>query len=219
MKKKHKEYEEKYGHVPNGFQERVNYMINELRLGVKEISKLKESIEKIRQYTVWKEIDFVFYFIPEAAPRPKYSGKMGSFYVKGAKVDRTEFKQYLVDNNTLYELITTPCHFYCDFFLPIPNDMNRIEKVLAELRLIKPVATPDWDNVGKKYSDMVQGELLLNDSLIVHAQVRKFYSVKPRLELHFSYKEKYDSKYNKRKVESWTSYKSHEENIDKDSII
>jgi Holliday junction resolvase RusA-like endonuclease len=156
----------------------------------------------------WKDIDFIFYFIPEPTPRPRYSSTIGSFYVKGATIDREFFKKYLKENETEYELITTPCNFFCDFYLPIPSTMNRIEKVLSELRLIRPVSTPDWDNVGKKYSDMVQKELILNDSLIVTGQIRKFYSFKPRVEINISYMMDYDSKFNKKKIESWNYYKA-----------
>ena len=79
--------------------------------------------------------------------------------------------------------------------------------MLAELGMIKPITTPDWDNLGKTYSDMVQKWLLLNDSLITEGSVSKRYSLKPRVEITITYALNYDSIYNKRVIENSKSYK------------
>src|SRR5690606_35289138 len=93
-----------------------------------------------------------------------------------------------------------------DMYLPIPSGMSKIDILLAELKLIRPLSRPDWDNFGKTYSDMIQKHLLLEDCLVVDGRVRKFYSLKPRIEIRIIYQDKFDSKFNKRKVESWNVY-------------
>jgi len=64
-----------------------------------------------------------------------------------------------------------------------------------------------WDNLGKTYSDMVQGILLLNDNIITSGTVEKFFSVKPRVRINIKYQLGFDSKFNKRKILHSTSYK------------
>ena len=88
--------------------------------------------------------------------------------------------------------------------------MNTLDTVLAELGLIKPVTTPDWDNFGKTYSDMVQKYLLLNDSLITDGSVKKRYSLKPRVEITITYLLNYDCLYNKRVIENSKAFKTKE---------
>jgi Holliday junction resolvase RusA-like endonuclease len=103
---------------------------------------------------------------------------------------------------------------------PVPSNMTRIEKILAELRLIYPISKPDFDNLAKTYADMVQKYLLLDDSLVIQAIQKKRYSCKPRIEIKFKFMTKYDCKYNKRKIESWTSYQASPIPIkEKESII
>jgi hypothetical protein len=98
--------------------------------------------------------------------------------------------------------------------------MNRIDKILSELKLIRPMVKPDWDNAGKTYSDMIQKHLLLEDCLIIDGRTRKFYSIKPRIEINIKYMKKYDCKYNKKKIESWKFYEELEDKIvERDAIV
>jgi Holliday junction resolvase RusA-like endonuclease len=219
MKKKLQEYQTKYGHIPNDFYERFLYMVKDLKLSAKQVKELIIYIKKFLNKIEWSTIDFVFYFIPESTPRPRYSGLTRKFYVKNAKNDYDFFKTYVTENNLDSNLITTPCKFYCDIYIPIPNGMNKFEKLFSELKLIRPLSTPDWDNCGKKYSDMIQSELILNDSLIIDGYVRKFYSFKPRVEILIEYMNGYDCKFNKNKVEQWTSFKNDNRSSEKNHLL
>ena len=60
------------------------------------------------------------------------------------------------ENLSEFELITTACKFYCDCYFPIPKSMTKNEKLRAELKLVNHLSKPDWDNLGKTYSDMIQ---------------------------------------------------------------
>jgi len=111
------------------------------------------------------------------------------------------------EEKELLHLITKPCSFDVVTYMPIPKSMNIMDTTLAELGMIKPITTPDWDNLGKTYSDMVQKWLLLNDSLITDGSVSKRYSLKPRVEITITYTLNYDSIYNKRVIENSKSYK------------
>lgn len=219
MIKKFSDYLNKYGDIPKDIYERFGHILSSLKINKKEYEKLQKSI-KILTNIKWDEFNFVFYFIPQATPRARFSRRTRAFYVKNLYDYNSLFKEFLESTSEMRKIITTSCKFYCDLYFPVPEQMNKVDKILSELRLIRPISKPDWDNAGKTYSDMVQKHLILDDCLIIEANVRKFYSFKPRIEISVKYMDKYDCKYNKRKIESWNTYKASEEYIDsKDSII
>ena len=63
-----------------------------------------------------------------------------------------------------------------------------------------------WDNLGKTYSDIVQGILVLNDNIITDGGVKKYYSVKPRVRIKIKYQLGFDSDFNRKKITRSTSY-------------
>ena len=79
--------------------------------------------------------------------------------------------------------------------------MKKHEKILAEMGLIRPISKPDFDNLAKTYSDMIQGTVMTDDALIVEGISRKYYSCKPRIEIIIEYMDEIDSDYNKKKTE------------------
>lgn len=218
MEKKIREYQDKYYSIPNDFSERFIYLINKMKLTMKDITNVKKALVKIKKIK-WDSIDFVFYFFPAGTPRPRI-GKKRIFYVKNAKNYSEIFKNFIDNSEDLHHLITTPCRFYCDLYIKMPENMSKVEKIIAELKSITAIPKPDWDNAGKTYSDMIQKHLLLDDCLIIDGRVRKYYSFKPRIEIHIEYMRNYDCKFNKKKVESWKSYLENIDNIEeKDYLV
>lgn len=195
MLKIEKEYNELYGDIPYTNIERINYLLKDTNLQKCKV-KVFDEIDRI-SHIKWKTIEYTIYLIPKATPRPR-SGKNGIFYVKGASDNKKFFKKYMEDRDIT--LITTPTKFHCVSYLPIPNSMNIIEKLVAEMGFIYPISKPDWDNVGKAYCDMIQDLLLYDDSLIIEGYSRKQYSIKPRIEIRLSYMEDYDCEYNRKKM-------------------
>lgn len=192
------EYLHKYGDIPNEMNERVNYLLTDLKIKDKDIPEIRKRIKKALKMK-YDEISFVFYFTPQATPRPRYSRFTGAFYVKNKLNYNQVFKEFLDKNNVTLK-IDTPCEFYCKTYSPIPSSMNRIEKVLAELGLIKHTSKPDWDNLGKTYCDMIQKHLIIDDSIIYKGTLEKLYSIKPRIEIRIRFMTEFDSKYNENKV-------------------
>lgn len=78
--------------------------------------------------------------------------------------------------------------------------MPPVTKICAEFGLVRPVGKPDWDNLAKTYCDMIQGLIIADDKLIVDGRLRKFYSVKPRVEIDLFYMQDHDSEFNRRKM-------------------
>jgi Holliday junction resolvase RusA-like endonuclease len=195
MLKIEKEYNELYGDIPRDYEGRLEYLLNKMNLK-KFTEPVYQYMKRIRDIK-WKDISYTIYLLPKATPRPR-SGANGIFYVKGAKDNKKFFQNYIIDQNI--DLIKTPCKFTCISYFPIPNSMNNIEKIAAEFGLIRPTSKPDFDNLAKAYCDMAQDLLIYDDSLIVEGISKKFYSIKPRIEITISYMEDFDSQFNKKKI-------------------
>jgi len=196
-----KEYNDKYGDIPNEFMDRFIYLINLLKIKMSDVDKIKKLIQKNLKIK-YNEVSFVFYFTPQATPRPRYSKFTKSFYVKNKMNYNEVFGRYVKSINTGQFPIKTPCEFYCKAYLPIPSSMNRFEIILAELGLIHHMSKPDFDNLAKTYSDMIQKHLIQDDAIIYKGVIEKHYSIKPRIEISIRYMEEFDSKFNKRKMKN-----------------
>lgn len=200
-----KKYVESYKDIPSNFQERLINFFKTNKFTAREQEKLSNLIGKTLKRKT-KKLRLVFYIIPEATPRPRLSSVSGKFYVKNAK-SNNDFARLLANEENI-PFITTPCKFKCSTYSPVPSTMNKMEKIMAELGFYRPVTTPDWDNYGKTYSDMVQKHILLNDSLIIDGTVSKYYSLKPRVEIEIEYFLDYDCKFNERRIKSSKAYKN-----------
>ena len=211
-KKDDKEYIKLYGHISKDLKDRVLYLFKAFNMTKKNIDSINTQILKLRD-TKWAEINLVLYLVPKATPRARAAGGWTHFYVDGAKYNSVEFKKFVKEELSNFPMIVTPCEFICDIYSPTPKQMKPEEIILAELQHLQNVSKPDWDNVGKTYSDMIQNSLILDDSLITVATTRKLYSIKPRVEIKIRYRLSFDCKYNKRKVESWKSYKDNKDKI------
>lgn len=214
-----KEYEEKYSLIPNEPYERFIKLIDTLQITNKDLKQIRNSILK-NSKKQFKTIKFTFYFTPQATPRPRSSKFSKVFYVS-KKIDYSKlFKEFIDECSELEHIITTPCEMSTETYFDIPQQMSKVEKILSELGLIHHISKPDWDNLGKTYSDMIQKHCILEDSLIYDGRVRKSYSSKPRVVITLKYLDGYDCKYNKRKVEGWKYYKESLEKIkERESII
>lgn len=160
---------------------------------------IKEMHKKLLNIKTEK-LHFVLYLVPEPTPRPRTTFNTRNFYVKGAKDNNDLFKEIMNSMEDMY-LITTGTKITVKNYLPTPSGMNRFEKFFAELGLVRALTTPDWDNLAKAYCDMIQKNLIINDSLIWSGTSIKNYSIKPRIELTIEYDKSYDCTFNRKKVE------------------
>lgn len=193
-----KEYEENFGHLPDRREELVKYLIKHTKVTKEELCI---AIEK-EKLIPWHEITVFLPVHPWATPRPKYLRSTGTCYVKGAKKHRKLIQKYVNESRIIY----TKTHFTVKTYQETPKAVNKLERILYEMGIYQPLADPDWDNLGKTYSDMVQKVLLLNDNIIVDGHVEKYYSVKPRVEILIQYQESFDSKFNERRVKGTKAY-------------
>jgi len=195
-----KEYEEKFGHLSNIKEEILIYLENNLNLNKDKIMEEENRINKLE----WKKINILLPIIPKPTPRPRYQFKSKHFYVKGAQQNKKIIKEYIDDLGVIF----TRTKLLVKTYQLSPSSMTNTELYLAEKGIICPIQDPDWDNLGKAYSDMLQGILLINDNIIQIGTVEKYFSIKPRVELFLEYQDGFDCKFNKRKVENSTAYKN-----------
>lgn len=203
------QYGEKYGEVSKDCLDRIYSLLD--GLNDKQLTDMRTNI----QYNVdteWKYISFIFWFLPKATPRARYTGFGKHFYVSDAMNNQKLMLNYVEEHLKDFPMITTACKFYCDTYFPTPSAMTKEEKVRAELKLIRHMSKPDWDNLGKTYSDMIQNTIIMDDSIIVDSRVSKYYSIKPRIEITIEYADRYDSKYNRKNI---TKRKQYIDNIEK----
>ncbi len=192
------EYNSLYSEYPDTQRELINLLENKLNY---DKDKLNMEIKRIINIK-WEEKECTFYMIPKGTPRPRNGG--GHFYVKGAKQMKRVFQKYLEDEGIIY----TRCELSLITYQPTPiNSMTNIEVILAEKGLIRPIVTPDFDNLAKTYTDALQGVLILNDNIINPARVEKYYSIKPRIKIYLRYQKDFDCNYNKNKTIRSIGYK------------
>lgn len=68
-------------------------------------------------------------------------------------------------------------------YYEIPKSTSKKRRKLMLEHQIRPTKRPDFDNIGKIICDSLNKLAYRDDSAIVDAQVRKFYSDKPRVDV------------------------------------
>lgn len=169
-------------------------------------SKMKEILDKrslMLQNLFFYECQVVQLLeMPEGSVRPRFriinkknfnrvalTSQFVHVYTPYAAEDHTYMKK-LCDEEliALDHLINTPCVIEYNAFYPIPSSYSVTDTFLAEIGLIRPsIMKPDWDNLGKKYCDMYNHNIWLDDSLVYDAYVHKYFSILPRVEIKLRY--------------------------------
>lgn len=203
--KKIEDYTERYGHIPRDYMERLKWLYKEYPYTKDDLAELLMNVDELTS-TCWDSVTYIFYMDPGTSPRPRLNPKTFTFYVSGAADMKRVFDDFKAVHSGLDYVISTPCILRTKTYTKTPSSMNAKEKLAAELELIHNLNSPDWDNAGKLYCDMVQKTLVSNDSIVFRGEVEKFYSVLPRVEVTLHYMTKYDCKYNKRTVENRKSF-------------
>ena len=193
------EYNRLYSHLPDDEDELENYIRDKYKVNQSKVDKLKEIITN----TEWKTIHLVLPIVPKPTPRPRTTSD-GHMYVKGAADHKKFFQAILEEKKIIYTIAKIDINVY----IPIPSSMNSTEMLLAQQKYIRPIGSGDWDNIAKTYCDMMQGVLISNDNIIIEGTLRKFYSLKPKVEITLEYQDGFDYKYNQRKITSSKAYKT-----------
>ena len=203
-KQKAEEYENKYSHIPRDYYQRLQWMYDNMKLSDRTVREIFSKRDAMLASLYYNEFFIVLYEEPEGTPRPRFrlinrrnisnaAMSNGSFVqvysITGA--DDQKFMKRLINNNDFMQfnqqLLCTPLEITYDAFFKTPSGFNKVDTVLAEVGLIRPLTKPDWDNIGKKYSDMYNSNIWLDDSFVVSGTVNKYYSILPRVEIRLKY--------------------------------
>lgn len=203
-KQKEKEYKEKYGQIPIDLTDRLTWMIGKYNISQQRMEEILEKRQMMMNNLFFYDYDIIELLEePEGASRPKVRVMRGNFnklakadpmmvhiYVPGASDDRN-FMTRLIDERELDKIdnfIYTPCQIEYNIFLKTPSYMNVTDTFLAEIGLIRPpFSKPDWDNAGKKYCDMFNSNIWMDDTLVIDGSVHKYYSILPRVQIRLRY--------------------------------
>lgn len=199
---KQKQYDMKYGNIPIDYTERLNWMVDYYNLSP---SKMDEIL--LKRQNVLNNLFYYDYNVielleePEGASRPRVrilksnynriamTDPMVHVYVPGASEDHRYMRQ-LVDHELIQldGLISTPCDIEYNVYLKTPSNANVVDTFLCEIGLFRPpFSKPDWDNIAKKYCDMFNYNIWIDDTLVIDGSVHKYYSILPRVEIKLRY--------------------------------
>ena len=198
-KDKQKIYDRLFNNIPRDYNERLEWLSNKLHLNSIKMDTIVGKYNTMKERLYFKRFFIVLYEIPEGSPRPRFRlvnrknlrnmaianpnfihvyspvGAEDNKYMKRL-LTKDEFKEFT-------KLIYTPCIVDYKAFFKTPSSFNSVEKYLAELGVYTPISKPDWDNIGKKYCDMTNENLWVDDRLVIQGTVEKLYSVLPRVEI------------------------------------
>lgn len=201
-KQKLKEYDKKYNDIPKDYCERISWMIDNYHLTKTKMDEIIFKRNMMEQNLYYNSFKIVLYEDPEGAKRPRFRLINRNNYMQMAIANPSFIQVYspnaASDNKYMHRLvddelvqltryIQTPCTVELDAYIKTPSYFNSIDIFLAEIGLHRPISKPDWDNIGKKYSDMLNSNIWLDDALVISGSVNKFYSILPRIEIIINY--------------------------------
>lgn len=219
------EYNAKYSHIPRDYNDRLSWLYDELHITNKKAKEILDRRNEMLSALYYKTFNIVLYEDPVGTPRPrarllnrntiipaaKTNPNFIHIYSPNAAENNLYMKRLIQDQefNELEQLICTPCDVVYTSYFKTPTSWSSSDKFLCEIGLSRPLIKPDWDNIGKCYSDMYNGNIWLDDMLTIEGLSRKFYSVLPRIEIQLNYM---NMVYNKYQYKQITSRKDFDKN-------
>lgn len=138
-------------------------------------------------------IQFTVYGEPQGKGRPRFVARYNPVMQKSFGQAHTPEKTIVYENliRTEYSLQTKNFRYPDDAMLDmrilayygVPKSVSKKKKALMLEGKIRPTKKPDMDNVMKVVADSLNQVAYKDDTQIVDAQCRKFYSEKPRIEV------------------------------------
>lgn len=202
-KKKMLEYESKYSGIPKDYYKRLEWMYDKFKLSDKKAMNILNLRDEMINSFQYDSISFVLYEIPAGKERPRFRIISKNQLINGAinnpnfvhvyslsGHDDHVYMNRLLNNSDilqLNQLLCTPVYAEFISYFPTPKSYSQERMFLAEIGLDRPISKPDFDNIEKKYADMFNGTIWLDDIFVLDSCVKKYYSILPRLEirLHF----------------------------------
>lgn len=203
MKKIHElqeQYLKDYKDIPRDDNERLHYLINTLNLSDEYKDKVYDIDKMMEEQLAYTTYTIILYEEPVGKPRPRFKRIKGKnqVYSGNEYYKKKAFKEILTKEELdqfRHNLISTPCIIDYNVYLKTPKAFNKLDTLLAEIGAIRPLNKPDWDNIGKEYSDLFNELIWIDDIVVISATLNKFYSILPRIEITFHVANAFYNKY------------------------
>ena len=214
-KQKADEYEQKFSHIPIDYKARLDWLYDELHITEKDAYRILARRTEMLSKLAYQTVNIILFEIPEGSPRPRFrlvnrsnlsnmalsNPNFVHVYSLTGHEDNVFMKRLMTQQefDGLDHIICTPCNVEINAYLKTPGYLNRENTILAEIGMIRPITKPDWDNIEKKYSDMFNKNVWLDDTLVIDGSIHRYYSVLPRIEIrlmflnHLYTKQQYNS--------------------------
>lgn len=144
-------------------------------------------MERIEENDVMKQIKFSIPGNPFGKQRPRVVSR-GTFSKAYTPKETVSYENLV---KLMYSQVAKGKMFPDDAMLDvhiiayynIPKSTSKKKRKIMLEHKIRPAKKPDWDNIGKIICDSLNLVAYHDDSVIVDAQVRKFYSENPRVDV------------------------------------
>ncbi len=201
-----KKYNKKYKNIINDPEKRLKDYFSERGLDFnKAVIKAEEKMIKILENIEYKYIKLTLYEYPMKTDRPR-QGRHG-VYSPNAKSNKNYLTKGIKSIKKTLKLINTPAKITIDAYMEMPESLPSDEIILYEAKILKVLTTPDYDNIGKCYTDMLKDNIIIDDDIFHEGLVRKYYSTLPRVEIVIGYQTAHDSDYIYKKMKTRKSIK------------
>lgn len=202
-KVKAEEYEKKYSHIPIDYKERLSWLYDALKISDQQAYEILHQRDLILDSLKYIDTMIILFEVPEGTPRPRFriinrqnlsnmamsNSNFVHVYSLTGHEDQVFMKRLMEKEefDALDSMICTPCKIDINAYLKTPSYFNKTQIILAEIGLERPITKPDWDNLGKRYSDMFNANVWLDDTLVIDGAIHRYYSVLPRIEIRIRY--------------------------------
>ena len=166
-KQKIEEYNQKY---PNRYYDPEislrNYFLSRGWNFDKALKKAKKKADNIEICREYESIRIVMYEQPVKTDRPRAFNS--HIYSPNAAANHLYFEKAIKGICKDIKLINTPSEIIVNAYIEMPTRVPPDEVILFEGRVLDIIDMPDYDNIGKAYTDMLKNVLIIDDD-IFHA--------------------------------------------------
>ena len=219
---KHDDYVIKYGEIPIEYKDRLSWMYDKYHISESKAFDILTKRDMMLQSLQFFDTEIILFEVPEGSPRPRVrlvnrknisnmamsNPNFIHVYSLTGHEDNVFMKRLMSqeDFTALDSMICTPCIIDIYAFFKTPSYYTNEDTILAEIGLHRPVCKPDWDNIGKKYSDMFNANVWLDDTLVIDGSIHRYYSILPRIEIKLKYLNMAYNRYQYENIKKRTDY-------------
>lgn len=183
-----------------------NYFLSRRWNFDKALKKAKKKADNIEINRKYESIRVVMYEQPVKTDRPRAFNS--HIYSPNAAANHSYFEKAVKGICKDIKLINTPAEIIINAYIEMPSRVPPDEVILFEGKALDIIDMPDYDNIGKAYTDMLKNVLIIDDDIFHRGEINKFYSVVPRVEIIIRYQKSHDSDYVFKKIKSRKSVKA-----------